>query len=133
MTRVRMLRTVSTALSAAALTILPASAGASPEAARQLQVAYETLACSSYADALPQMVRAADAGSAEAQALIGWLYLAGGSIDGGVPRDEARGIRWMRQAAEAGQPDAQRYVTALELRADQGAGEVAVAGGATPR
>jgi TPR repeat protein len=133
MNRIRILRAVPAALASAALIILATPAGASPDAAQRLETAHAFLACSSYADALPQLLRAAEAGSAEAQALVGQLYLAGHSVDGGVPGDEARGIGWMRQAAEAGHPDAQRYVTALELRALQTGREVGVADADTRR
>lgn len=115
MTCRRVIKAASTLVVAAGFACVAGSASAESEAERRLAIAYETLACGSYADAMPQLVRAADAGSVEAQELVGSLYLAGYVIDGGAPGGEARAIGWLRQAAEAGRADAQRLVTTLEL------------------
>lgn len=105
----------------AALTTGSRTVAAEPTAESHLAIAYEVLACSAYADAMPQLLRAAEAGSAEAQEIVGWLYLAGDAVDGGVPRDESQALRWLRHAAETGRAEAQQLLVALELGA-QGTG-----------
>jgi TPR repeat protein len=97
-----------------------ASAGAAAQAAADARwaVATETLACSSYSDALPQLRSAAEAGSVEAQELLGWLYYEGARVEGGVQRDLAEARRWLRLAAEEGRARAQALYTALEMEGE---------------
>ncbi|MCU0804587.1 MAG: SEL1-like repeat protein [Burkholderiales bacterium] len=108
---------VTAALLCAGAALASPGAVAQTAADTRLAVANETLACSAYADALPQLKAAAEAGSAEAQELLGWLYYEGTRVDGGVPRDLAEARRWLRLAAESGRARAQEVYTALELDA----------------
>lgn len=117
MNRSRIVKAVSVLVIGAALATASRTVAAGPTAESHLASAYEVLACSAYADALPQLLRAAEAGSADTQELVGWLYLAGDAVDGGVPRDESQALRWLRHAAEAGRAEAQQLLVALELGA----------------
>jgi TPR repeat protein len=111
-------------ISAAALGVCIALASASgvadSVADARLAVAHETLACSAYSDALPQLVAAADAGSVEAQEVLGWLYYAGETVDGGVAGNPAEARRWLRLAAESGRARSQELYTALEAEEEPG-------------
>jgi TPR repeat protein len=120
MNRSRIFTAVLALASGAVLATASRTVAAEPTAEALLARAYETLACSAYADAMPQLLRAAEAGSAEAQEIVGWLYLAGETVDGGIARDESQALRWLRHAAEAGRPDAQQRLVALELEALRG-------------
>jgi TPR repeat protein len=51
-------------------------------------------------DALPAVRKKADAGDADAQALLGAFYLAGCVVD----RDDKAAVNWLRKAAEQGNP-----------------------------
>ena len=99
-----------------------ASAGVAAQSSAEARwaVATETLACSSYADALPLLRSAAEAGSVEAQELLGWLYYEGARVEGGVQRDPAEARRWLRLAAEDGRARAQALYTALEMEGESG-------------
>jgi TPR repeat protein len=121
MNRSRFVNAASALVIGAAFATATGIVSAEPTAESRLAIAYETLACSSYADAMPRLLHAAEAGSAEAQEMVGWLYFAGDAVDGGVPRDESQAMRWLRHAAEAGRADAQQLLIALELGA-QGTG-----------
>ena len=101
-----------------------ANAVADSAADARVAAANETLACRAYSDALPQLKAAAEAGSIDVQELLGWLYYAGESVDGGVSRDLAQARRWLRLAAESGRARAQELYTALEIE-DESATRVA--------
>lgn len=59
--------------------------------------------------------RRAEAGDAESQASLGWMY----SNGDGVPCDDAKALEWFRKAAEQGEPTAQY---AMGCRYEQGRG-----------
>ncbi|MDH0142393.1 tetratricopeptide repeat protein [Aquipseudomonas alcaligenes] len=54
----------------------------------------------------------ADAGDIGAQMLIGTAYLAGGN---GLPRDPAKGVKYLKMVAEHGSPDAAMFVSAIHI------------------
>jgi TPR repeat protein len=119
MIRISLRNAAVTLFAAAAITSSPVMADSSAEAL--LAAAHESLACGSYADASPRLIAAANAGSLEAHELLGWLYYEGERIDGGLARDAARAARWLQAPAEAGRPEAQHLLTALELEGDTAA------------
>src|SRR4051794_41761724 len=84
---------------------------ASPEAA--LRRAIALLEKERFADALPLLARAAEAGNAEAEYHIGKLYLQGG----GVPYSQAEGARWLERAGWHGNVEAQSLLAAVLLQA----------------
>jgi TPR repeat protein len=115
---VRNLVVIVTALLGTGAALGSANAVSESAAEARLAVANEMLACSAYSDALPQLKSAAEAGSIDAQELLGWLYYAGESVDGGVSRDLAEARRWLRPAAESGRARAQDLYTALEIEGE---------------
>src|ERR1700722_10386815 len=87
---------VSTSLAASA------QSNASAEAAWQQAVQY--INANDYRDAIPFLVRAANAGHPRAQATLGLAYLQGGQ---GVPHDDRRAAMWLQRAAAQGHRAAQ--------------------------
>lgn len=84
-----------------ALTANAADAPDGGDSFKQGQTLYDA---GKQAEGLAKLEAAADAGSAEAMAMLGWLYL---NTSEGLPeRDAERGIAYYRQAAEAGNAEA---------------------------
>jgi TPR repeat protein len=77
-----------------------------------VQKAREALDRNDYAVALALYRRAADQGSAVAQANLGWMYDHGK----GVPQDFAQALYWFRKAADQGDANAQYSVAAYYRR-----------------
>lgn len=82
---------------------LAASAqSSSSEAAWKQAVQY--IDANDYRDAIPYLVRGANAGDKRAQATLGLAYLQGGQ---GVPQDDRRAAMWLQKAAAQGHRAAQ--------------------------
>jgi TPR repeat protein len=62
-----------------------------------------------YANAVPALLKRADAGDVEAQSALGGLYLAGK----GTPQDLTEGVKWSTKAANAGNVSAQFNLATL--------------------
>ena len=55
-------------------------------------------------------LRAAEAGSPDAQAMLGWMY----EVGRGVPKDLGEAVRWFRLAAAQGNTVARDHLKYLE-------------------
>jgi|GEM_PF-4938542 TPR repeat protein len=87
-----------------ASTALAANAQSSASSETAWQQAVQYINANDYHDAIPFLVRAANAGHAPAQATLGLAYLQGGQ---GVPHDDRRAAMWLQRAAAQGHRAAQ--------------------------
>jgi hypothetical protein len=81
----------------------------SPSGAELLAEARHYLGAKDYAQALPILQKAADAGNAEAMNALGWLYETGR----GVTQDYAEAREWFQKAADAGNAEAKQALSWL--------------------
>src|SRR5215469_10939351 len=71
-----------------------------------------------YDAALRESRPLAEQGNAEAQVLVGKMYMMGQ----GIPRDRDQALKWFRAAAEQGNADGQFFVGSMCLKQDSAQG-----------
>src|SRR5690349_22325900 len=80
-----------------------------------------------YAEALPLMARAAEAGLPDAEYQIGRLYLQGS----GVPYSQSEGVRWLERAGLHGHLEAQCLLAAILVQGLAAVSEISHGEGAS--
>ena len=96
----------SRALVAATMLCLNCGAGYAADGLEEALVAYER---GNYVDAEIKLLRAARAGDAQAQEMLGFMYAIGPTLYPGVPRNVGAATVWFDRAARSGRPIA-RYM-----------------------
>jgi TPR repeat protein len=96
----------SRAMVAATMLCMACGAGYTAEAADEAMAAYEQ---GNYVEAEVRLLRAARAGDAQAQEMLGFMYAIGPTLYPGVPRNLIAATLWFDRAARSGRPVA-RYM-----------------------
>jgi TPR repeat protein len=82
-----------------------------PPAAAEFESAKRAYAKRDYATAIKEFTAVADRGNADAQLIVGKMYMLGQ----GPPKDSDQAIKWYRAAADQGNADAQFFLGAMYL------------------